>query len=319
MRSKKFATNPDQPLVTIGVASYNNENYILETLESIANQTYKNLEIIINDDASTDNSVQIIEKWINNHPELNNIFLKSLENEGICKSGNKILKTAKGEYICLIGSDDRYLPEFVEKRVNLLNNTGPEVGFCYSLTYFIDTNGKRIGIEKRPTPSGKIFSKLADGYWSLCKPFTCMYKRECFEEVGYFDETLMYEDFDWFLRATKNFEVIFFDSLDTEYRIRPGSLGHKLISKEGILSTVSIIKKHLNYNKETDKYFRKRLYKLALTSYKQGIKVERSILITSIKHFLGFKEILFFPVTFIPVNWLLSIKKFISQFKIKIK
>ena len=299
---------PSQPLVTVGVASYNNSKYILETLDSIANQTYKNLEIIINDDVSTDESVALIKDWITKNPDLNIKLIINSENQGICKAGNNILKNANGKYVCLIGSDDRYLPEFIDKRVKLLESTKPEIGLCYSLSYFIDMEGNRNGVEDRPTPSGWVFNNLVDGYNSLCKPFTCLIKKDCFDKVGFYDESLMYEDFDWFLRATREYEVLFFNSYDTEYRSVPGSLGKKLNSHEGSLSNIAIISKHLGYSKITDLYFRKRLLRLALKAYKNGLPTTRAILKLSINNFYGLKEMVFLIVSFIPVKWLISVK-----------
>lgn len=316
MRSDNLTSYLDQPLVTVGVASYNNANYVIETLDSIANQTYKNLEIIINDDASTDESVEKITKWINKHSELNIRFFQSQTNQGICKSGNIILKNSAGKYICLIGSDDRYLPSFIERRVELLESTRREVGFCYSLTYLIDIKGGRCGVENRPTPSGMVFIDLVKGYSSLCKPFTCLIKKSCFEIIGYYDENLLYEDFDWFLRATKKFEVLYLNSFDTEYRIVPGSLGSNLNSNEGFLSNIAIIKKHLGYNKETDIYLRRRLFRLAYNAYRAKLNLSRTILKLSVRHFWGLKEILFLLMTYIPLNWVIKLNQALRKYKI---
>jgi glycosyltransferase involved in cell wall biosynthesis len=302
------------PLVSVGVASYNNSRYIIETLDSIANQTYKNIEVLINDDASSDNSVALINDWIKKHDKINASLFVSPANQGICKAGNNILKKAKGKYVCLIGSDDRYLPEFIEKRVQFLENSSKTAGFCYSLTNIMDTEGNRVGIDYRSTPSGEIFNHLTSGFNSLCKPFTCLIKTECFQNVGYYDESLLYEDYDWFLRASKKYEIIFFDSIDTEFRIVPGSLGSKLTTNKGILSQLAIIKKHLGYSKSTDENFRERLYKLALKGYKNKLPAAREILITSIKQYKGFKESMLFLLTFIPVTWLRKIKKGITFF-----
>ena len=305
-----------QPLVTVGVLSYNNAKYVIDTLESIANQTYKNIEILVNDDASTDDSVEVITKWINKHSELNIRFFQSQVNQGLCKACNNILRNSQGKYICLIGSDDRYLPAFIEKRVELLENTEPEVGFCYSTTYLIDKKGDRCGVETRPIPSGWVFIDLVKGFASLCKPFTCLIKKSCFEKIGFYDENLLYEDFDWFLRATKKFEVLFLNSFDTEYRIVPGSLGTKLNSNEGFLSNVAIIRKHLGYNKISDYYLRRRLFRLAYNAYRSDLKVSREIMKLSIRHFWGLKEILFLMMAYIPLNWVIKLKKLLRKHKI---
>jgi len=305
----------EQPLVTIGVASFNNARFVLDTLDSIANQTYKNIELLINDDASTDNSVDLISEWIKVHHEINVRFFISQTNQGICKSGNKILKSAAGKYICIIGSDDRYLPEFIEKRVNFLENTDAEIGLCYSLTYIINTNGVREGIDKRPTPSGEVFISMSKQHSSLCKPFTCLIKKTCYQKIGYYDETLIYEDLDWLLRAAKEYKILYFDSLDSEFRVVPGSLGSKLSTQEGMISQLSIVKKHLGYSKETDKYFRVRLRKLAMIAYKNGLPAMKDILKCSIFYYKGIVEAFFYILTHVPIIWLIKVKHFLKLYR----
>src|SRR5690606_10506533 len=106
--------------------------FILETLDSIAEQTYKNIEVIIHDDASTDDSVSVIEKWIQNQSLINATFIVANKNVGLCKSLNRILDKSKGKFISFIGSDDRYLEEFVSSRVRALQTLPENVGMVYS-------------------------------------------------------------------------------------------------------------------------------------------------------------------------------------------
>ena len=81
------------PLVTIGVASYNDGKYIKETLDSILEQSYQNIEIIINEDCSTDNSLEVINDWLNNHNTNTNVqLLINEKNKGLCNSLNNIIK-----------------------------------------------------------------------------------------------------------------------------------------------------------------------------------------------------------------------------------
>jgi glycosyltransferase involved in cell wall biosynthesis len=292
MKSDKPECSPDQPLVTVCVTSYNNAKFVLETLDSIANQTYKNIELLINDDASTDDSVNLINDWIKIHSEINASLLLSETNLGICKAGNNILRKAAGKYVCLIGSDDRYLPEFISKRVKLLEGSDSSVGLCYSMTYIIDSEGKRIGEESRPkNPSGIIFDHIATGYGSFCKPFTTIIKTDCFKRIGYYDESLLYEDWDWYLRVSKVFKILFFDSFDCEYRNTPDSLGKQLYSEAGVKSQFLIIKKNVGYNKIADKNFKRRLLKLATKAMENNFEVAPLILKYSIKEFYGMKEL----------------------------
>ena len=258
--------NNDFPLVSIGVASYNNARFILQTLDSIGAQSYKNLEIIINDDCSTDNSVAVIEQWIETNKSLRIIFLKKDVNKGLCRSLNNMLEVYTGDYLSIIASDDKYLPDFVLNRVNFLKTSADNVGLCYSASLIIDEKeSKRIGIEEREEwLSGFIFEEICGLNGSFCKPFTSMVKRSVYDEIGKYDETLLFEDIDFFLKAAQKFKIIYLKFIDTEYRIVAGSLGTQVYSAKGLKSLSKIVHKNFGVSNKTDFILAKRLRKIAL-------------------------------------------------------
>ena len=102
-------------LITINICCYNSSKYIEETIQSVINQTYKNWELIIIDDGSTDNTKNLIKKYLNRN---NNIFYFYKENGGYPSARNKAIKIAKGEWIALIDHDDVMLPNRLENQVN---------------------------------------------------------------------------------------------------------------------------------------------------------------------------------------------------------
>jgi glycosyltransferase involved in cell wall biosynthesis len=267
------------PLVTIGVASYNNGKFINETLESITSQTYKNIEIIINDDSSSDNSVEIIKSWIKSNMHLNVKLLISDVNLGLCKSLNNIINVANGDYICFIGSDDMYLSKFIEKRVQFLKSTEDSIGLCYSRTNIIYENREKGREEKRNKyPSGYIFDEITAGNTSFCKPFTCMIKKSVYSKVGLYDEALMFEDLDWFFRVAREFRIEYFDSIDTVYRVLESSLGKKIFTTtEGFLSQQKIIEKNLGFSGVANNNLKYRWRYLVLSSYKINSQVAQQI------------------------------------------
>lgn len=299
-------TNNSNPLVSIGVLSYNNSNYIIDTLESLDKQTYDNIEIIIHDDASTDNSREIINEWSKN--KNNVILLFADKNVGVCKSLNKLVKEAKGDYISNIASDDYYEPEFVAKRVALLSETPDDVGVCYSWSKIIYEDGRDLCFEKRDAnPSGYLFDFISSGVSVLAKPFTLMAKKEVYLNDGLFDETLMYEDLDWFLRVSQKYKFIFFDSYDTVYRERIGTLGTKIFTTpEGIFSQLTIIKKNKGVSKIGDKNLDNRLRFLMRKSYKVSWSVLYEVVKVRAQLFPSFEAKLFFlglfPLQFLPKN-----------------
>ena len=93
------------PVVTIGAINYNNEPYVLETLDSIAAQTYSNIELVVVDDASTDGSLRKIKEWLASYERPYKLVVHP-KNEGVHKAYESVIKNASGEYISLVATDD---------------------------------------------------------------------------------------------------------------------------------------------------------------------------------------------------------------------
>lgn len=140
------------PLITIIVASYNSKDYILETLESCINQQYQNIEIIIVDDCSSDNSVDIIKQWCkekkNTTPEIRCVLVENEKNKGIPSNLNNALPFIKGEWIKCIGSDDILLPEAIFEFVKRLKKHSDWNNIGAVFTYF-QTFGCAIKVSNR--------------------------------------------------------------------------------------------------------------------------------------------------------------------------
>ena len=118
-------------LVSVLVATYNHKNYILDCLNSIKNQTYKNLEIIVSDDYSEDGTQKIIKNFIKQNRNLNIKFFIQKKNLSISKNYNFLFKKAKGKYIVFFAGDDVMMNEKIEFQVKALIKN-PEASFCYS-------------------------------------------------------------------------------------------------------------------------------------------------------------------------------------------
>ena len=118
------------PLVTFVVTSYNYEKYILKTLESIKAQTYKNFEIIVVDDCSSDNSCEIIEDFISDNQDLKITLIKNETNQGQLASMIRGLENAKGQFISFIDSDDILLPEYAQSHIKVHMETSVALTSC---------------------------------------------------------------------------------------------------------------------------------------------------------------------------------------------
>jgi len=118
------------PLVSFVVTSYNYESYILKTLESIKNQTYKNFEIIIVDDCSQDNSVEIVEKFISDNQDLRITLIRQSENGGQMSAMIRGLKEAQGQFVSFIDSDDVLFSDYAKNHIKVHLETSVAFTSC---------------------------------------------------------------------------------------------------------------------------------------------------------------------------------------------
>jgi len=117
----KFILNSssfENQLVSVIIPVYNSEKYIAKTLESALMQTYKDIEIILVDDCSIDNSAIIIHKFMRVHKNI--VFHQLEKNSGVAVARNKAIELAKGRYLAFLDSDDIWYPEKIEKQLKLM-------------------------------------------------------------------------------------------------------------------------------------------------------------------------------------------------------
>jgi len=129
-------------LVSIVTPSYNSAKYISQTIESVLNQTYQNWEMIIVDDLSSDNSIDIISKYLGDRIKL----IQLEKNSGSAVARNRAIEEAKGRYIAFLDADDIWLPNKLEKQIEFLDRY--KLAFTYSSYYLIDEDGNDLGIFK---------------------------------------------------------------------------------------------------------------------------------------------------------------------------
>jgi glycosyltransferase involved in cell wall biosynthesis len=210
------------PLVSAIVLCYNQARFVVECLESVKAQNYPNLELIVNDDASKDDSVAVIDDWLAKN-SIPHHFLKNKTNQGICRSLNNILRQTRGKYTSGIAADDVWLPGKLRTQVELMERLPAKVGVVYSDALQMDENGKLlpekfINAHRRfeTMPTGNLHKVLWEG--NFIPAMTTLIRRDCFEKVGMYDETLFYEDWDMFLRISRCFDFAYSDEVSAKYR-----------------------------------------------------------------------------------------------------
>ena len=131
-------------MVSIIVPVYNAANYIEKTIEMVRAQTFSDWELLLVDDASLDNSVEIIENFLQKYPDSRIILLKNKKNEGAAFSRNQGTKAAKGRYIAFLDADDIWLSDKLEKQLSFMKDK--EAGFVFTAYEFGDE--KAVGTGK---------------------------------------------------------------------------------------------------------------------------------------------------------------------------
>ena len=130
-----------QPLVSVIMPSYNAARYIAESIESVLHQTYRNWELIITDDCSSDRTPEIVQAYKEKEPRIN--FVVAQQHSGIAGTRNQCLARAKGRFVAFLDNDDLWYPEKLEKQVSFMNESG--CAFSYSAYELMREDGSPKG------------------------------------------------------------------------------------------------------------------------------------------------------------------------------
>jgi len=171
-----------KPKLSVIIASYNHQDYIAETLESLEKQTFQDFEIIVVDDGSTDKTVEVAK----NFPSRAQIFTQ--ENQGVVAARNRGASLAKGQYICFVDSDDVVLPDRFARQVAVLDGD-LELGLVFADASIIDSKGKQIGkfSDVYPVVPGDVAQMLAM-YYCFTPMITVMVRAEVLKKTGPFEK-----------------------------------------------------------------------------------------------------------------------------------
>jgi glycosyltransferase involved in cell wall biosynthesis len=269
------------PLVSVVAVCYNHAQYVVETLESIKNQTYPNIQLIIMDDCSTDDSVTVIKQWIDKTDYSCQLVLHE-KNQGLCKTLNEALELVSGDYYQCIACDDVLIEEKLERQVHLLKNSNSNTKLCCSNYSHIDENGRVIK-KQFFKPDFKFpkntFKAILNGYLDygiIIHSPTVLLKTCVFKELGGYVEKYIQEDLYMWLNITLKFEAIFISDILVKYRVLSSSLSKSSIYKnkmykDRILVGSYFLAKDLNdeekrelikHNRKYIKYFLRKDYSL---------------------------------------------------------
>ena len=281
-------------LVSVMVLAYNAEKYITDLLESIKKQTYQRLELVVSDDASTDNTVKIVEEWckINSDRFENIIVRKSEANQGVTKNVNLGYKECNGKYIKLIAADDKLAEDCIEAMA-----LEAEKEHCNVLFGKMETFG--VAVKKQIYPVNYLFYEMTakEQYKQLLSVNevaapTAFIRKDFLAKNGYCDEQYEFmEDYPLWLKLTKNGEKLkLLDKVVVYYRRSEDSLtsttgkaavGKKYFSTYKRFFYEKKLLPMLQYKKYRDiaRELKEFLYKdlLILTGNKQGSSISNRL------------------------------------------
>ncbi len=236
-------------LVTVSMFSYNHEKYLPQAIESVLNQTFRDLELVIVDDYSTDNSKQIIEAYHARDPRVKPFFHE--KNFGIARTANDCLKNASGKYLGFIGSDDLWLPSKLEKQLEVLEKDQNKI--VWSEGEIIDGNGALTGqtvtdlLCSPSKKSGNIFQELLRE--DIVFGQSVLLKTEFAQEFTFNENFRYVNDHQFFIDLSKKHDFVFLSQPLARYRIHGQNITMKnpaLWFKERIILRSSLLKMYKN-------------------------------------------------------------------------
>ncbi len=224
-------------LVSVIIPTYNRESTIEKSLQSVMNQTYKNIEIIVIDDGSTDNTENIV-KDIQDERIL---YIKQ-ENKGVSRARNTGILNSKGEYIAFQDSDDIWHANKLEVQMKKFRNS--QYGLVYSSFNKIYEKKNSVLPKLKRGKEGNIYFDLLKLNFIGCP--TVILKKEVVEKCGIFDESLhKYEDWEYFIRISREYKVLFVEEVLVDSYYSPEGV-NKFDKKVSIDYLNQIIKKNQN-------------------------------------------------------------------------
>jgi glycosyltransferase involved in cell wall biosynthesis len=203
------------PKISVITPVYNNEKYLLQCIESILSQMFKDFEFIIVDDGSEDGTSDILQEYAKKDPRIR--IVKNDKNRGQAYSMNAGFKETRANFIAVMDSDDIAKPQRLERQLNFLE-TNKEYGGCGSFQVLIDENGDQIEIKDMFQEEGEVKDLMHN--LSNLSHSTCMFRREVFERTGgYRDAFKRAQDIDLFLRVSREYKIYNIPELLLEHRI----------------------------------------------------------------------------------------------------
>ena len=259
-------------LVSVIIPTYNRANLIKRSVESVLNQTYKNLELLIIDDGSTDNTKKIIDTL--NDKRI--IYIKQ-QNQGASAARNKGIENARGEYIAFQDSDDVWHLDKLEKQIIALQRNSADVVFCKMFAFgnlrrrIVSDNFKQGFLDKKDLPLGISTQSILG-------------KRNILIKFYFNSNTEPIEDFELLLRINQNFSIYCVDEPLVDYYSQDSSISNRSYTKFKSFEEISTKHKELLKSANSLSSFAKLLFTTAFEIKDKSVRKKAYTLMTQINN-----------------------------------
>jgi glycosyltransferase involved in cell wall biosynthesis len=261
-----------EPLVSVIIPTYNRELFIAEAIESALAQTYRNTEIIVVDDGSTDRTAEIVDAY------RDSVRYYRQDNKGPAAARNLGIHLSNGQYIAFLDSDDRWLPEKLSMQMELMHKN-PSAGMIGCGEHCIDARGNRYWTGYA-SPQVSI-KELMIRCTAMGGASRALVRRECFDVVGLFDESLLLnQDWDMWLKIGKRFEIRNVVAPLVEWRLHHTPRPNRALEFR-FNQAKKVIERHVPDKRDRDKAYGWMYYESALVAFSQ-----QNDRLRSLKHLL---------------------------------
>jgi alpha-1,3-rhamnosyltransferase len=268
----------DSPLVTVVIPIYNHERYVSESIQSIVNQTYRNIEMIVINDGSKDDShgrvLSLAKTCKQRFVRFEYIYRQNI---GLSATLNQALSMAKGKYFTALASDDVALPEKIELLVNALEASGPACAASFGNALFIDNKGRKVRLDSKGRivenqnsgtysnfleyylrrrsfdymgPEFGTYRTLIDG--NYLPAMSNIVRTAAISEVGGWTAGNLIEDWEMWLKLSKRYSFVYVDVPVASYRWHEDNTVKAGGGVPAIYSSLSIVEREKKYCKENN-------------------------------------------------------------------
>jgi hypothetical protein len=216
------------PRVSVAIAAYNHAPFVRECIESVQAQTFTDWEIVVTDDGSSDGTAEILRELAATDPRVR--FQGFAANQGACVAINDAISRARGEFIAILNSDDRFLPDKLARQVDFLDHN-PEQAAVFTRPRLIDERGQPFAdTEHKDYRIFEVANRSRRAWLDhffhagncLCHP-SVLIRRACYGELGAYDPRLaQLPDLDMWVRVCSRYEIHILDERLVDFRIRDG-------------------------------------------------------------------------------------------------